>query len=71
MTDLEHARGAKRALADRLAADPRVVGVGLSREADRYVVQVRLAEAVEDGVLPAAVSDVPVRWQVVGPIHPR
>lgn len=76
MADLEHARNAKQALAEQFSADSRVVGIGLSQEDDGYVVQVRLAEAVEDGVLPATIDvdpgpdEVLVRWRVVGPIQP-
>lgn len=75
MSDPEQARRAKRDLIERLAAVSGVVGIGLAREGEGYVVVVRLAHHVPD--VPSAVSvvdtdgqvsQVAVRSEIVGTI---
>jgi hypothetical protein len=64
------ARAAKNTLAESLAGEPGVVGIGLTRESSGYVVLVDLAdEGVADRV-PADVDGVRVITQVVGVIRP-
>jgi hypothetical protein len=68
--DRATARAAKSALAARLAADPGVVGVGLARNAQDYVVKVDLADAAAAARVPADVDGVRVVTAVVGAIRP-
>ena len=44
MTDRAAARAAKSALTDRLSGEPGVVGIGLARRANDYVLKVDLAD---------------------------
>jgi hypothetical protein len=71
LATLEEARAAKRKAARRLARIPQVNGVGVVRIKAGYGLKVNLAEAVETGVLPAAVDGVPLRAEVVGRIRGR
>ncbi|WP_406406320.1 hypothetical protein [Streptomyces sp. NBC_01643] len=70
MATLEAARAAKRTLAQRLADDPRVNGVGLGGTRDAYVLMVQLVSADEEPDLPPDVDGVPVESVVVGQIGP-
>jgi hypothetical protein len=65
--DLDRARAAKARLAARLAADPRVTGVGIARAEGGHVVRVLLVVPADD--VPAEVDGVPVSTQVVGEIR--
>jgi hypothetical protein len=69
MTDRAAARAAKSTLAARLSADPGVVGVGLARAADGYVVKVDLADPGAAGRVPGHVDGVPVVTEVIGTIR--
>ncbi|TQN31190.1 hypothetical protein FHX37_1084 [Haloactinospora alba] len=78
MSTLEHAREAKRLVRERFGADPRVVGVGITRDtAAGYTVEVRLASRL-DVTPPGQVrseiggdtAEVPVSWRVTGPVRP-
>jgi hypothetical protein len=71
VTDRAAARAAKTALAEQLAADPAVVGIGLARRNSAYVVKVDLADAAAAGRVPGAVDGVPVVTEVVGTIRAR
>jgi hypothetical protein len=68
--DRATARAAKSALAARLAADPGVVGVGLARNAEDYVVKVDLADADAAERVPADVDGVRVVTVVIGTVRP-
>jgi hypothetical protein len=70
MTDRAAARAAKSALAERLAAEPGVVGIGLARRDDAYVVKVDLVDAEAAGLVPDDVDGVRVVTEVVGVIRP-
>jgi hypothetical protein len=69
MTDRASARAAKSTVAARLAADPRVTGVGLTRQDADYVVRVDLTEADTDGRVPRYVDGVRVVTHVVGSVR--
>jgi hypothetical protein len=69
MTDRATARAAKSALAERLAADPGVAGVGVARRDADYVVRVDLTEAGAGSRVPQDVDGVRVVTQVIGPVR--
>ncbi|HLM04213.1 MAG TPA: hypothetical protein VK402_03365 [Blastococcus sp.] len=69
-TERAAARAAKSSLAARLAAEPGVVGIGLARRDDVYVVKVDLADAGAAVLVPGTVDGVPVVTEVVGPVRP-
>lgn len=66
---LEQARQAKRTLLGELADDERIVGIGIARAGDGYLVKVNLAVAAAY-VVPSTVDGVPVVTEVVGTIRP-
>ncbi|MGY1619086.1 hypothetical protein ACI797_20275 [Geodermatophilus sp. SYSU D00691] len=68
--DRATARAAKSALAQRLSAEPAVVGIGLSRAAGGYVLKVNLADAAAAGRVPGVVDGVRVVTEVVGAVRP-
>jgi hypothetical protein len=70
VTDRASARAAKSALAQRLSAEPGVVGIGLARRDTGYVVKVNLADAAAAARVPHVVDGVRVVTQVVGAVHP-
>ncbi len=70
MTDRAMARAAKSSLAARLSADPGIVGVGLARRADGYVVKVDLANEAAARRVPGDVDGVRVVTEVIGAVHP-
>ncbi len=67
--DRATARAAKTELAERLATDPGVVAVGLSRRDTEYVVRVDLADSGAGARVPAAVAGVRVVTQVIGTVR--
>lgn len=70
--DLPAARLAKAALAEQLAGDERVVGIGIAPVGGGgYAVKVNLVAADTGLQLPAVVAGVPVRTEVVGQIRPQ
>jgi hypothetical protein len=69
-TGREAARAAKTSLAASLAGQPGVVGIGLAREANGYVVKVDLADEGAASRVPADVDGVRVVTQVIGVIRP-
>jgi hypothetical protein len=69
MTDRAAARAATSALAERLAADPGVAGVGVARRDTDYVVRVDLTEAEAGSRVPRDVDGVRVVTQVIGPVR--
>ena len=64
------ASAAKSVLAERLSADPGVVGVGLARRAGAYVVKVDLADAGAACRVPGDVDGVRVVTEVIGAVRP-
>lgn len=71
-TTLDDARNAKPALAAALAGDDRVNGIGLGYDpAMGYVLKVNLTVPEASAAVPPAVNGVPVRTEVVGPVHPQ
>jgi hypothetical protein len=70
MSDRAAARAARTALAARLSADPGVVGIGLARRDNGYVVKVDLADARTAGRIPGDVDGVPVVTDVIGLVRP-
>jgi hypothetical protein len=70
MTDRATARAAKRALADRFAADPGVAAVGLARQDADYVVRVDLTEAGAGSRVPEDMDGVRVVTHVIGTVRP-
>jgi hypothetical protein len=69
---LEHARAAKRKLAERLAHVDGVVGVGIAKVDGQYAVKVNLCQPLNDPtVIPEDVDGVPVHLDMVGTIRPR
>lgn len=79
MSTLEHAREAKRLVREQFGADPRVVGVGIAKDAvTGYTVEVRLANRLDvtpPGHVRSEIGDdtaeVPVIWRVTGPVRPE
>jgi hypothetical protein len=69
-TGRDAARAAKTSLAEALAGQPGVVGIGLARESSGYVVKVDLADEGAASRVPADVDGVRVVTQVVGVIRP-
>jgi hypothetical protein len=69
-TGRDAARAAKTVVAESLAGEPGVVGIGLARLQSGYVVQVDLADEGALGRVPADVDGVPVVTRVVGVIRP-
>jgi hypothetical protein len=69
-SDRALASAAKSTLAQRLATDPDVVGVGVARRAGEYVVKVDLADEGAVGRVPGAVDGVPVVTEVIGAVRP-
>lgn len=69
-TTLDEARNAKPALVAAVAGDDRVNGVGIGYDGAGYVLKVNLTVAEASEVVPPVVNGVPVRIEVVGPIHP-
>ncbi|WP_369139567.1 hypothetical protein [Modestobacter versicolor] len=70
MTDRATARAAKSALAARLAADPGIAAVGLSRQDTEYVVRVDLTDARAGVRVPHDVDGVRVVTHVIGTVRP-
>jgi hypothetical protein len=70
VSDRSAARAAKSVLAARLAEEPGVVGVGLARRADDYVVKVDLVDPSAAGRVPGSVDGVPVVTEVIGAVRP-
>ncbi len=70
VTDRAAARAAKSALSARLSGDPGVVGVGLSRRDDGYVLRVDLADAAAAPRVPGDVDGVRVVTEVIGVVRP-
>ncbi|MEU2347288.1 hypothetical protein [Modestobacter sp. NPDC049651] len=70
MTDRASARAAKSALADRIAADPGVAGIGLARSGGEYVVRVDLTDAGAGARVPRDVDGVRVVTHVIGVVRP-
>lgn len=65
---MERARRAQLALEGRLLTEPVVNGIGISRVAGGYGVQVNLSEQAPGLEIPPEVDGVPVSVSVVGPI---
>jgi hypothetical protein len=70
VSDRTAARAARSALATRLAAEPGVVGIGLARREQGYVVKVDLADAAAGANVPRDVDGVRVVTEVVGVVRP-
>ena len=64
------ARAAKSVLAESLGSDPRIVGIGLARREQEYVLKVNLADADAARRVPADVDGVSVVTEVVGTVRP-
>lgn len=70
--DLEAARAAKPAVLSTFGALATVAGIGITRIGGRYGLKVNLQSAPPAHVrLPSEVDGVPIRVEVVGPIHKR
>jgi hypothetical protein len=69
VTDLEHARAAKDRLRQTLAGRDGITGIGLSRGADGYGLQVNVAQPGLRAAVPERVDGVDVRVRVTGPVH--
>jgi hypothetical protein len=70
VSDRSAARAARTALAARLSAEPGVVGIGLARREQDYVVKVDLADAATAVRVPGDVDGVRVVTEVVGVVRP-
>jgi hypothetical protein len=70
VSDRASARAAKSALSEQLAAVPEVVGIGLARRGNGYVVKVDLADPGAAGRVPGDVDGVRVVTHVVGVVRP-
>jgi hypothetical protein len=70
MTDRAAARAAKSALTDRLSGEPGVVGIGLARRANDYVLKVDLADPAAAPRVPENVDGVRVVTEVTGAVRP-
>ncbi len=70
VSDRTAARAARSTLATRLAAVPGVVGIGLARREQDYVVKVDLADAAAGANVPRHVDGVRVVTEVVGVVRP-
>ena len=69
MTDRAAARAAKSVLSARLSDDPGVIGIGLTRGADGYVVKVDLTDPAAQPRVPGDVDGVRVVTEVIGVIR--
>jgi hypothetical protein len=69
VTDLEHARAAKDRLRRTLAGRDGITGIGISRGADGYGLQVNVAQPAHRAAVPERVDGVDVRVRVTGPVH--
>jgi hypothetical protein len=69
MADLDEARAAKARLRSDLAGRDGVYGVGISRSADGYQVQVNLRREADRKSVPHDVDGVPVHVRVSGTIQ--
>jgi hypothetical protein len=70
VSDRTAARAARSTLATRLAAEPGVVGIGLARREQGYVVKVDLADPAAGANVPRDVDGVRVVTEVVGVVRP-
>jgi hypothetical protein len=70
MTDRAAARAAKSALTDRLSGEPGVVGIGLARQANDYVLKVDLVDPTAAPRVPENVDGVRVVTEVTGAVRP-
>jgi hypothetical protein len=70
MTDRAAARAAKSVLVERLSDDPGVVGVGLARRDDGYVLTVNLTDPAVGTRVPGVVDGVRVVTAVIGAVRP-
>jgi hypothetical protein len=70
MTDRAAARAAKSALTDRLSGEPGVVGIGLARRANDYVLKVDLTDPAAAPRVPENVDGVRVVTEVTGAVRP-
>jgi hypothetical protein len=70
VSDRSAARAARSALAAWLSAEPGVVGIGLARREQDYVVKVDLADAATAVRVPGDVDGVRVVTEVVGAVRP-
>lgn len=68
MANIDDARAAKRTLAQQLAHDRRVNGVGIGGTRAGYVVKVQLVSETDSPDLPSEINGVPVETVVVGHI---
>jgi len=68
MANIDEARAAKRVLAQQLAHDRRVNGVGIGGTRASYVVKVQLVSETDSPDLPSEVNGVPVETVIVGTI---
>jgi hypothetical protein len=67
-TGIERARAVKATLAEQLAGDARVNGLGLTRTESGWAVKVNLVRAAPELDLPPEIDGVEVRTHVVGTI---
>jgi hypothetical protein len=70
MTDRAAARAAKSALTVRLSGEPGVVGIGLARQANDYVLKVDLVDPTAAPRVPENVDGVRVVTEVTGAVRP-
>jgi hypothetical protein len=70
MTDRAAARAAKSALTNRLSGEPGVVGIGLARQANDYVLKVDLVDPTAAPRVPENVDGVRVVTEVTGAVRP-
>ena len=70
MTDRAAARAAKSVLVERLSGDPGVVGIGLGRRDDGYVLTVELTDRAVGPRVPGVVDGVRVVTAVIGAVRP-
>jgi hypothetical protein len=70
MTDRAAARAAKSALTNRLSGEPGVVGIGLARQANDYVLKVNLVDPTAAPRVPENVDGVRVVTEVTGAVRP-
>ena len=68
---IEQARKAKEEAAISLMAKFPIVGLGLSKRGDDYVVKVNLSRRIPVTRLPRFLAGVPIIYEVVGSIHPQ
>jgi hypothetical protein len=70
MTDRAAARAAKSMLTERLSGEPCVVGIGLARRQNSYVLKVNLTDAAAAPRVPGDIDGVRVVTEVTGAIRP-